>query len=150
MSAGVSRRSVIQGGLAAGVGLAVSSPWAAAAELAARQAQQGGSNLPVITKPIPSTGEMLPVVGLGTNQYSVTAPEEIAARREVLQNFPKLGAKVIDTARAYGESEVVIGNLIEELGNRDQIFLATKTPIRGDIAAGNGELELAMHHHVHR
>jgi aryl-alcohol dehydrogenase-like predicted oxidoreductase len=144
MSAGVSRRSVIQGGLAAGVGLAVSSPWAAAAELAARQAQQGGSNLPVITKPIPSTGEMLPVVGLGTNQYSVTAPEEIAARREVLQNFPKLGAKVIDTARAYGESEVVIGNLIEELGNRDQIFLATKTPIRGDIAAGNGELELAM------
>ena len=89
--------------------------------------------LPLITKTIPSTGEKLPVIGLGTNQYSVTAPEEIAARREVLKHFPELGAKVIDTARGYGEAEVVIGNLLKELGNRDKMFLATKTPIRGDI-----------------
>jgi aryl-alcohol dehydrogenase-like predicted oxidoreductase len=145
MSSGVSRRSVIQGGIAAGVGLAVHGHWgtAAAAELAGKQADHGG-NLPVITKAIPSTGEMLPVVGLGTNQYSVTSPEDIAARREVLQHFPQLGAKVIDTARGYGESEVVIGNLLKELGNRDKIFLATKTPIRGDVVAGNGELELAL------
>ena len=141
MSSGVSRRSVVQGGLAAGVGLALSGHWAAAAESASKKA---GSNLPVITKPIPSTGELLPVVGLGTNQYSVTAPEDIAARREVLKHFPELGAKVIDTARGYGESEVVIGNLLEELGNRDKIFLATKTPIRGDVAPGDQELELAL------
>lgn len=108
------------------------------------QAAASGSKLPVITKAIPSTGELLPVVGLGTNQYSVTAPEEVAARREVLQNFPKLGAKVIDTARGYGESEVVIGNLLKELGNRDQIFLATKTAIRGEVAPGDGELELSL------
>lgn len=101
-------------------------------------------NLPVITKAIPATGELLPVVGLGTNRYSVTAPEDIAARREVLENFPMLGAKVIDTARSYGESEVVIGKLLEELGNRDQIFLATKTPGRGEPAEGMGELELAL------
>ncbi|MET0534507.1 MAG: aldo/keto reductase [Steroidobacter sp.] len=143
MSSGVSRRAVIRGGLAAGVGLAVGSQWAVAAESAAK-AKQGGGNLPVITKPIPSTGELLPVVGLGTNQYSVTTPEDIAARRQVLENFPKLGAKVIDTARGYGESEVVIGNLLKELGNREQIFLATKTPNRGDIAPGIGELELAL------
>jgi aryl-alcohol dehydrogenase-like predicted oxidoreductase len=142
MSSGVSRRSVVQGGLAAGIALAVSGRVAAAAELAGKQESAGNS--PVITKPIPSTGELLPVVGLGTNQYSVTAPEEIAARREVLKHFPELGAKVIDTARSYGESEVVIGNLLEELGNRDQIFLATKTPIRGDMAPGDGELELAL------
>lgn len=132
MSSVFSRRDVLQGGIAAGVGLALSGAIAEAADL------------PAIAKPIPSTGEKLPVVGLGTNQYSVTAPEEIAARREVLQNFPKLGAKVIDTARGYGESEVVIGNLLKELGNRDQIFLATKTPNRGDSLAGNGELELAF------
>lgn len=143
MGSGVSRRSVVQGALAAGVGLAVSGRWAAAAEMAAKQGASGG-NLPVITKPIPATGELLPVVGLGTNQYSVTAPEEIAARREVLKQFPELGAKVIDTARAYGDSEVVIGNLLHELGNREQIFLATKTPIRGDVAPGDAELELAM------
>ncbi len=136
----VSRRAVIQGGLAAGVGFTISGALAAAAE----NAEQGIDSLPQVTKPIPSTGERLPVVGLGTNQYSVTAPEEIAARRAVLQNFPKLGAKVVDTARGYGESEVVIGNLLKELGNREQIFLATKTPIRGDVAPGDGELELSL------
>jgi aryl-alcohol dehydrogenase-like predicted oxidoreductase len=140
MSSGISRRSVVQAGLAAGIGMAVSGRWAAAADLA----KQGGANLPAITKKIPSTGESLPVVGLGTNQYSVTAPEEIAARREVLKNFPELGAKVIDTARGYGESEVVIGNLLKELGNRDKIFLATKTSIRGEIPPGDQELELAL------
>lgn len=145
MNSGVSRRSVLQGGLAAGVGIAMGGGVALAAQdNDAGKAEQTGSNLPIITKAIPSTGELLPVIGLGTNQYSVTAPEELAARREVLQNFPQLGAKVVDTARGYGESEVVIGNLVKEIGNRDQLFLATKTPIRGDVAAGNGELELAL------
>lgn len=132
MSSVFTRRAVIQGGVAAGVGLALSGTAAEA------------NVTPQILKIIPSTGEKLPVVGLGTNQYSVTAPEEIAARREVLENFPKLGAKVIDTARSYGESEVVIGKLLKELGNRDQIFLATKTSIRGEPPAGDGELELAL------
>ncbi|WP_157994304.1 aldo/keto reductase [Peristeroidobacter agariperforans] len=133
MSSVFTRREVLHGGIAAGVGIALSGAIAEAAD-----------SLPAITKPIPSTGEKLPVVGLGTNQYSVTAPEELAARREVLENFPKLGAKVIDTARGYGESEVVIGKLLKELGNRDQIFLATKTLIRGEPTAGDGELELAF------
>ena len=46
----------------------------------------------------------------------VRKAEEIAARREVLKHGPELGAKVVDTAGAYGESEVVIGNLLKELG----------------------------------
>lgn len=144
MNSGVSRRSVLQGGLAAGVGFAMGGSAFAAQGNSAGKAEQAGSNLRLITKAVPSTGELLPVIGLGTNQYSVTAPAEIAARREVLQNFTQLGAKVVDTARGYGESEVVIGNLVKELGNRKQLFLATKTPIRGDVAAGNGELELAL------
>jgi aryl-alcohol dehydrogenase-like predicted oxidoreductase len=131
---------VVQGGLAVGVGFAMSGAVARAADAAKAQF----SSLPLITKAIPSTGELLPVVGLGTNQYSVTSPEDIAARREVLDNFPKLGAKVVDTARGYGESEVVIGNLLKELGNRDQIFLATKTAIRGEVAGADGELELSL------
>lgn len=140
VSSGVTRRAVVQGGLAASVGFAMSGAVARAAD--AGKAQAG--NLAVITKAIPSTGELLPVVGLGTNQYSVTSPEDIAARREVLDHFPKLGAKVVDTARGYGESEVVIGKLLKELGNRDQIFLATKTAIRGDVAPADGELELSL------
>src|ERR1044072_411823 len=142
MSSGVSRRSVIQGALAAGIGVAMNGRWAGAAELAARQA--GGGNLPLITKAIPTTGELLPVVGLGTNQYSVSAAEEIAPRREVLKHFPELGAKIIDTARGYGECEVVIGNLLKELGTRDKIFLATKTTNRGEVPPGDQELQLAL------
>ena len=131
----MSRRTAIKIGVAAGVAMSTAS-WAAwAAETA---------SLPLITKAIPSSGEKLPVIGLGTNQYSVTGSEEIAARREVLKHFPELGAKVIDTARGYGEAEVVIGNLLKELGNRDKIFLATKTQIRGQVLPGDGELEAAL------
>ena len=90
--------------------------------------------LPLITKTIPSTGEKLPVVGIGTNAYSVTAPDELAARREVLQNLPELGGKVVDTARVYGQSEEVIGQIVAGLGNRDKLFIATKTPMGGDFS----------------
>jgi aryl-alcohol dehydrogenase-like predicted oxidoreductase len=131
----VSRRSVMKGGLAAGIGMALGSAPAWAADAA---------SLPLITKAVPSTGEKLPVIGLGTNAYSVTAPEEIAARREVLKQFPQLGAKIIDTARGYGESEVVLGNLIKELGIRDKVFIATKTPMRSDLSQASKELELAL------
>ena len=131
----LSRRTVIKTGAAAALAYGI-APWAASAADTA--------SLPLITKTIPSSGEKLPVIGLGTNQYSVTAPEELATRKEVLQHFPELGAKVIDTARGYGEAEVVIGKLLKELGNRDRIFLATKTQIRGPVLPGDGELEAAL------
>ena len=133
---GFSRRAVVKGGMAAGVGLAFTAPLALAASTA--------STLPLITKTIPSSGEKLPVVGIGTNQYSVSEPDELAARREVLQNLPQLGGKVVDTAWAYGESELVIGKLMKELGNRDKLFIATKTPNRGDIPAGAAVWEQAL------
>lgn len=115
----LSRRAVVAGGLIAGAGLALRSRLAFAADAA--------SSLPLITKPIPSTGEKLPVVGIGTNQYSVSSASEIAARREVLEHLPKLGGKLIDTAFRYGDSEVVIGRLVKEIGNRNDLFIATKT-----------------------
>lgn len=131
----LSRRRFIHTSAAAGIGFALGvSSGRSLADAAA----------PLITKAIPSSGEQIPVIGLGTNQYSVTAPEDIAARREVLKHFPELGAKVVDTARGYGESEVVIGNLLKELGNRDRIFLATKTPNRGLVGKGDAELEAAL------
>jgi len=94
------------------------------------------------TRAIPSSGEALPVVGVGTNAYGVTAAEELAARREVLQRLPQLGGKVVDTAPAYGLSEAVIGDLVSQIGNRQQLFLATKVTARnGDVAAGKAMLE---------
>lgn len=87
----------------------------------------------LLTRPIPSSGEHLPVIGLGTNAYSVTDPAEVAQRRAVIARLLELGAKVIDTARAYGDSELVVGQILEDLRARDRVFLATKTPIEGDL-----------------
>jgi len=113
----ISRRAALQTGLAAGVIAALGRTATHAAETAA---------LPPILRTIPSTGEKIPVVGIGTNAYDVTSAEDLAARRQVLQTMPALGASVIDTARGYGRSEEVIGQLLTELGTRDRFFIATK------------------------
>ncbi|MEP7243529.1 MAG: aldo/keto reductase [Gammaproteobacteria bacterium] len=127
-----SRRAVLQSGVLATVGLTVGrSALSAAAE----------RSLPLITKAIPSTKEKLPVIGVGTNAFGVSTPEEIAARREVLKRLPELGGAVVDTAQAYGQSEGVIGAQLAELGNRSKIFLATKTPLGGDVSKASETLE---------
>ena len=61
--------------------------------------------------------------------------------KDVLQQMPAMGGKVIDSAQAYGNSEEVIGKLLAELGNRDKFFLATKTPLGGDVSGGAAVLE---------
>ncbi len=127
----VSRRTVMKGGLAAAVGLALGEGAMAA----------DATSLPLITKAIPSSGEKLPVVGVGTNAYGVTAAGDIAARREVLQALSEVSGSVVDTARGYGESEVVIGQLLAELGNRGKLFIATKTPMGGDMSNGAAVLQ---------
>ena len=83
------------------------------------------------TRPIPSSGERLPVVGIGTNRYRTGRESEIAPLRETLKTFAQAGGKVIDTAPIYGSSELVLGELIAGLGIRDQLFLATKVYASG-------------------
>jgi aryl-alcohol dehydrogenase-like predicted oxidoreductase len=120
-------------GAAAALGLAL-GPRSAAAQ----------SNLPLITKAIPSSGERLPVIGLGTNAYSVNTPEAMAPLREVIQRMGEMGGTVIDTARAYGRSEAVIGEILAGLGNRKQFFIATKTPIGGDFSNPQAVLDVSF------
>jgi aryl-alcohol dehydrogenase-like predicted oxidoreductase len=129
----LSRRRVLQlGTLSGAAALLGRADWILGAD----------SSLPLITRAVPSSGEKLPVVGLGTNAYSVTGAEELDARREVLKQMPELGGKVVDTAPAYGRSEEVIGQLVAEIGNRDRLFYATKvTAPNGDGAAGRAMLE---------
>jgi aryl-alcohol dehydrogenase-like predicted oxidoreductase len=100
----------------------------------------GAQELPLITKSIPSSGEKLPVIGLGTNNFSVSAPADIATRREVLEHMPQLGGTVVDTARIYGQSEAVIGELVASIGNRERLFLATKV-LANSADAGKASLE---------
>ena len=95
----------------------------------------------VIRRKIPSSGEMIPIVGLGTNRYGVgPAAEERAPLREALVRFHEWGGRVIDTAPSYRTSVSVLGNLIADLGIRDELFLATKV----DRDAGRDDLIAQM------
>jgi len=129
----ISRRDAIKSGTAAAVGFALAPSWADAQ-----------SALPLITKAIPSSGERLPVIGLGTNAYSVNTPEQMAPLREVLERMGQMGGAVIDTARAYGRAETVIGELLAGLGTRKQFFIATKTPIGGDFSNPQAVLDVSF------
>ena len=100
----------------------------------------GAADLPLLTRPIPASGEHLPVIGVGTNRYDVTNAADLADRRAVLSQLPQLGGSVVDTAPLYGRAEAVIGELVAGLGNRDRLFLATKVIARD---AGSGEASLA-------
>jgi aryl-alcohol dehydrogenase-like predicted oxidoreductase len=85
-------------------------------------------------RPIPSTGELLPVIGLGTSGSFEVAlgSAQYAQLRTVLERFVAAGASVIDTAPTYGNAEEVLGLLLQEAGARARVFLATKlSRVRG-------------------
>lgn len=132
----VSRRDLVKLGALAGAAGLIGPAFAARAVQSAAATDQPSTR--AITRAIPSSGEKLPVIGLGTNNYSPTTPEERAARREVLERMPQLGGTVVDTAPAYRQSESVLGELMAEIGNRPKFFLATKvTAPEGDARRGS-------------
>ena len=89
----------------------------------------------LLTRKIPSTGETLPAIGLGTSdEFSIAPGESVEPLREVLQRFVELGGRMIDTAPAYGNAEEVIGRLVGELGIGDRVFMATKIGVHGKAA----------------
>lgn len=85
------------------------------------------------TRKIPSTGELLPVVGCGTwRTFDVGAsPAERAPLAEVLRVLFEAGGSVIDSSPMYGKAEGVVGDLLAAAGTRDKAFLATKVWISG-------------------
>jgi len=105
--------------LTAGLGAVSLLPSLAAAQTAAA---------PVITKTIPSTGERVPAVGLGTARvFDVGGdPAKRAALAPVVRNLVAGGGRIIDTASSYGSSEGVVGELVAQAGLRRQVFIATK------------------------
>ena len=114
----INRREWLGLSLSAGAALALNPRllWAAGQQL--------------ITRAIPSTGERLPVVGLGSSATfgQVARSEEVAALRDVLRTMVEAGGTVFDTAPSYGggASEEVAGRLARELGNTNKMFWATK------------------------
>lgn len=133
----MSRREAIRASVAAGIGIGLTGlSGCANGQPAVVRQSTSSAQLPLITKRVPSTGEMLPVVGIGTNRYGVATAEEAAPLCDVIQRLSEMGGKVIDTARGYGRSEEVIGQCITQIGNRDQLFLATKYSLRAGEEAG--------------
>lgn len=94
---------------------------------------------PLLTRAIPSTGERVPLVGLGSSATfsQVARGEDVSALREVLRTLVDGGGTVFDTAPSYGASEEVAGRIARELGITDRIFWATKVNVvpRGEEKA---------------
>lgn len=104
-----------------------------------------GQSPKIMTRKIPSSGEDLPAVGLGTWQV-FDAGNSTAARaplREVISEFVKAGGKLIDSSPMYGSAESVAGDLVAELGLREKLFIATKVWTRGR-EAGIAEMETSF------
>ncbi|HSR42166.1 MAG TPA: aldo/keto reductase, partial [Longimicrobiales bacterium] len=115
-----SRRTVLKIGAATGAALLLDR-----LPLGARQEAR------LILKPIPSSGEEVPVVGLGSWRTFDVDPssEEAEGPREVLRLFHELGGRVVDTAPSYGRSEAFVGAVARETGIEDDLFLATKVNV---------------------
>jgi len=86
----------------------------------ASSASPGQASL--IHKAIPSTGERIPAVGMGTWQtFMVDSRAELGPLREVLRSFYDLGGRVIDSSPMYGDAESVVGELASGLGILDDL-----------------------------
>jgi diketogulonate reductase-like aldo/keto reductase len=132
----LTRRGFLAAGVAAGVGALMSRPLRSADPPAPTSGPPEVS-APIatprlITKAIPASGEWLPSIGIGTDSFRSGVRDDIRAE---LKRMSELGAKVIDTAAAYGDSEALIGEALESLGLRDHMFLATKLAGSGNAGA---------------
>jgi len=99
----------------------------------------------LLERRIPTTGEALPAIGLGTWQVFDVAgrAQELGQARETLKTFAATGGRVVDSSPMYGSSEMVTGQLILELGLVDKLFVATKVWTTGK-QAGIRQMEDSM------
>lgn len=92
----------------------------------------------LMTRPIPSSGVRLPVIGLGSSATfsQVARTEDVAALRDVLKTLLDSGGTVFDTAPGYGASEEVAGKIVKDAGWGSRVFWATKVNVAGRGGAG--------------
>jgi diketogulonate reductase-like aldo/keto reductase len=133
-----SRRATIVGVASAAVGFGCSPGGAA---------QGAGADAPgpVLKRAIPSSGEEVPIVGLGTYQAFDVAPgsDEWAQARDGLAAFARHGGKLVDSSPMYGQAEAAIGALADELKVKDGLFVATKVWTSGR-EAGIAQMRASM------
>jgi aryl-alcohol dehydrogenase-like predicted oxidoreductase len=126
--------------------LAASAGAALAAMLECLPHAARATEIALETRPIPHSGEQLPVVGIGTAIiFDFEAdPTRFAERRQVIQTLVAGGGKLIDTAYGYGHSEDRVGEIVADLGVRDRLFLATKLSSTADRAAAEASMQASL------
>ena len=127
----ISRRKMLKISAGAGAGLLLN-------ELPAFAQQQ-----PQLMRAIPSSGEMIPAVGLGSARtFNVGPPSpEWVPLGDVVRLFHEMGGRFFDTAPSYGTSEQVAGQIVQEIGIGNDLFFATKISTRGGRQAGLDQQE---------
>ena len=109
----------------------------------------------IIKRAIPTTGEELPIVGLGSSATfrTVAQSDDVAALRGVLSTLVENGGTVFDTAPVYGASEEVAGKIVRDMGFRAKLFWATKVNVvrrggngRADPGAARAQIEQSFQH----
>src|SRR5690606_11871812 len=138
----ISRRDYLRLCMAVGAGsvLAPSRLWA------------NEKSTALITRPIPSSGQPLPVVGLGSSATfsSAAGSDDVQALKQVFTAMVDRGGSVFDTAPSYGASEAVAGKIVNGLGIRDKVFWATKLNVAGygggaaDVARAKAQIEASF------
>lgn len=106
----------------------------------------------MIRRAIPSTGEKIPMIGLGSSATfsRLAGAGEISALREVLRTLVESGGTVFDTAPSYGDSEEVAGEIVNDLGIEDAVFWATKVNVaprgggKADPKAARNQIETSF------
>lgn len=94
----------------------------------------------MLTRTIPSSGEVLPVIGLGTWQTFDVDPSLYSALQNVLTTMYKAGGRLIDSSPMYGRAEEVVGNITSTMDEQDNFFYATKVWTQG---AASGKEQIA-------
>jgi aryl-alcohol dehydrogenase-like predicted oxidoreductase len=101
---------------------------------------------PLLTRPIPSSGERIPAVGLGTAYVFDNNNEATRSKADaVVQALLKNGGRLIDTASTYGDAEAVLGEISAAAGLRDKLFIATKleSPDQAELRRSLARLKTA-------
>lgn len=93
----------------------------------------------IIERSIPSTGEKIPAIGVGTWQTFNVGNSEAERKplKEVLQKMVEMASKVVDSSPMYGSSEAVVGDLSTEAGVNNKLFIATKVWTTGEYEGIN-------------
>ena len=88
----------------------------------------------MLRRTIPSSGESLPIIGLGTSRVFDVDPEdreELKIRKQIIEVLLNNGGSLVDTSPMYGQSEDLLGQILDDYPRRNELFLATKVWIKG-------------------